>query len=113
MEISMGSSLENNKSEYNYYLLKNGKFINTNDIKAAFEIVEGYHPEDDDERFAVFLRKLMVSTIDRQVNADDCTVRAMAMRGQKIKAIQLFREIHHCSLMKATECVDDIINSFI
>lgn len=111
MEISMDSSLEDNKIEYAYYLLKNGKYINTNDIKAAFEIVEGYRPEDDDERFAVFLRKLMVSTIDRRVNADDCTVRGMVIRGQKIKAIQLFREIHHCSLAKASECVTDYMNS--
>lgn len=94
-----------------YYLLKDGRYINKDDIRCAFEIVEGYRPENDDERFAVFLRKLMVSTIDRRVNADDCTVRGMVIRGQKVKAIQLFREIHHCSFAKASEYVTDYMNS--
>lgn len=108
MEISMDSSFEDNKIEYAYYLLKNGKYINTNDIKSAFEIVEGYYPEDDDERFTVFLRKLMVSTIHKRVETDDSTVMKMVMRGQKIKAIRLFSEIHDCSLAKAKEHVKEL-----
>jgi len=96
-----------------YYKLKTGKFINRTDIEFAYEILEGGSPYDGPksrDRFIAFLDYLMHKTIEyRLEKPSDGDVRQIAMARQPVKASQLYRDLHHCTISEAYLHVMDMI----
>ena len=85
------------------YKLFDGSIVDDYDMKKAFYILFGRHPEDVPGSYIRFINGCFRTSIAKYYKP---TVERLIRDGFKLRAIKLYRDEHDCSLAKAKEAIE-------
>lgn len=86
-----------------YYVGADGNLYSERDMKLAFYLVSGKNAEANTREYLLFLRRRFGKSINSYIAPD---VETLLLMGEKIKAVQLYRQNNGCSLYEAKHAVD-------
>lgn len=96
------------------YLGVNGRYYKEHELATAYFLTTGdcvWTSEIDDyhtKKFDIWVHDLIGLSIKKIVNMNDVSYEELLRGGQKILAVQVYRDRWNCTLREAKEAIDEI-----